>query len=333
MKYFLTGATGFLGGVLARQLLAAGHSVNALVRSPAKAAELSALGVALFPGDITDKDSLREPMRGVDGVFHVAGWYKIGVRDTADARRVNVDGTRNVLEVMRELRVPKGVYTSTVAIFSDTHGRPEAEGFRFTGRHISLYDQTKAEAHDLAEASIAQGLPLVIVQPGVIYGPGDTGSLGRAVDQFLQGKLPMIPSGTTFCFGHVDDIAYGHVLAMEKGKLGASYIIAGPCHRVSEFFGLIAEMTGRRPPMQASPGMMKATAALTGLVEKVMPVPEPYTSEYLRVNAGTTYMGDNSRARRELGYDPRPLRQGVRETLEDLTTTPPKDAGQATRRH
>jgi nucleoside-diphosphate-sugar epimerase len=316
MKYFVTGATGFLGGYVVRQLLAAGHTVNAVVRSPAKAAELAALGVALFPGDITDKDSLRQPMRGVDGVYHIAGWYKIGVRDKRDAGPINVGGTRNMLEVMRDLGISKGVYTSSVVVFSDTHGSKPDESFRYQGPHLSEYDRTKALAHDLAEGFIRDGLPLVIVQSGVIYGPGDTSSLRTAILQYLSGKLPMIPSGTTFCWGYVEDVARGHILAMEKGKPGETYIIAGPCHPLTEFFEMAEQITGIKPPrMQASPAMMKATAGLASVIEKVAPMPEQYSSEYLRVNAGTTYMGDNAKARRELGYEPRALRQGLEETL------------------
>src|SRR5690349_23783726 len=123
MKYFVTGASGFIGGQVARQLVAAGHEVVALVRTPGKADDLAKLGVQLHPGDITNKASLRAPMTGVDGVFHIAAWYKIGVRDKRDAEHINVQGTRNVLEMMRDLGIAKGVYTSTVAIFSDTHGQ------------------------------------------------------------------------------------------------------------------------------------------------------------------------------------------------------------------
>src|SRR5258707_2448074 len=263
MKYFVTGATGFLGGSVARQLLAAGHTVNALVRNPAKAADLAALGAALFPGDITGKESLREPMRGVDGLFHIAGWYKIGTRDKTEAQAINVDGTRNVLEVMREQGIRKGVYTSTLAIWSDTRGRKPDESYRYSGPHISEYDRTKAAAHDLAEGFIRLGLPLVIVQPGVIYGPGDNSSRRTAIVQYLSGKLPMIPSGTTFCWAYVDDVARGHILAMEKGKPGESYIIAGPCHKVSEFFEMAETISGvNAPRMYAAPGMMRATAGL-----------------------------------------------------------------------
>src|SRR5688572_27785843 len=113
MKYFVTGATGFVGSVLAKQLRQAGHEVHASVRDPNKAMLLQSLGVRVFQGDVTEKESMREAMQGVDGVFHVAGWYKIGVKDKSDAERVNVQGTLNILELMKELNTPKGVYTST----------------------------------------------------------------------------------------------------------------------------------------------------------------------------------------------------------------------------
>src|SRR5829696_7563860 len=144
MNYFITGATGFLGGVLARQLRAAGHEVHASIRNPQKASELQSLGIKLFQGDVVDKESMREAMQGVDGVFHVAGWYKIGARDKSDGERVNIQGTRNVLELMKELRIPKGVYTSTLAVHSDTHGQLVDETYRFDGKHISEYDRTTA---------------------------------------------------------------------------------------------------------------------------------------------------------------------------------------------
>jgi len=123
MKYFVTGATGFIGGEVVRQLIAAGHTVVAVVRSPEKAQALTNLGVEIHQGDITDKASLRAPMTGADGVFHIAAWYKLGARDTSVAEKINVQGTRNVLELMQELNIPKGVYTSTVAVFSDTRGK------------------------------------------------------------------------------------------------------------------------------------------------------------------------------------------------------------------
>ncbi len=317
MKYFVTGATGFLGKQVARQLVAAGHSVVALARNPAKAADLAALGVTLAQGDITDQASLRAPMQGVDGVFHIAGWYKIGARDTREGQTINVDGTRHVLEVMRELGIPKGVYTSSLVVWSDTHGRLVDESYRYTGPHLSEYDRSKAAAHELAESFIRDGLPLVILQPGVIYGPGDTSVLHDALVQYLTGKLFIIPSDTAHSLAYVDDVARAHLLAMDKGKIGENYIIGGPPTKLTEFFAMAEAITGIKVTrLRAAPGFMRALAGLTSLIEKVAPMPTEYSSEYLRENAGITYIGDNSKARRVLGYEPRPLRAGLEVTLK-----------------
>jgi nucleoside-diphosphate-sugar epimerase len=133
MNYLVTGATGFIGGRVARQLLAAGHEVIALARTPSKAQELVALGVQVHAGDITDKESLRTPMTGVDGVFHIAAWYKVGTREKSQAETINVGGTRNVLQMMQELGIPKGVYTSTLTVFSDTRGQMVDESYTYVG--------------------------------------------------------------------------------------------------------------------------------------------------------------------------------------------------------
>ncbi|MCC7361825.1 MAG: NAD-dependent epimerase/dehydratase family protein [Anaerolineales bacterium] len=319
MKYFVTGATGFVGGRVARLLRAEGHAVNALVRQPAAAAALAALGVQLFPGDVTDPASLPAGMRGVDGVFHIAGWYKIGQRDKRPGQRVNVEGTRHVLTAMRDLGIPKGVYTSTLAVNSDTHGAVADESYHFHGRHLSEYDRTKAAAHDLAREFSHAGLPLVIVMPGGIYGPGDTSSLGESLRQYLQRRLPLLPSGTALTFAHVDDVARAHLLALEQGHAGQSYIIAGPAHTLIDFFQTAEAITGvPAPRLHAPPGLLRAAAALMGLLEKVVPIEGTYNSESLRVLAGVTYLGTNAKARRELGYAPRDLREGLTETFAEL---------------
>ena len=313
MKYFVTGATGFVGGVLARQLRAAGHDVHASVRSPEKASELQAIGVKLFKGDVTDKESMREAMKGVDGVYHVAGWYKIGTRDKRDGERVNVQGTRNVLELMQELNIPKGVYTSTLAVNSDTHGKLVDETYHFHGDHLSEYDRTKAAAHEIAKGFIAKGLPLVIVMPGLIYGPGDTSTVRTNIISLLKGQLPMLPSQTTLCWAHVDDIVQGHILAMEKGKIGESYIIAGEPFKVADAFILGAQISKKRAPMVAPFQMVKMMSVLARPFDPFLP--ESYTSEGLRIISGVTYIGDNGKAKRELGYNPRPLREGWETTI------------------
>lgn len=318
MRYFVTGATGFVGGRVTRQLLAAGHHVVAVVRSPANAADLAALGVELHQGDVTDKESMRVPMTGADRVFHIAGWYKIGTKDKSDGAKINAEGTRNVLELMHELGIAKGVYTSTLAVFSDTHGQLADETYRYDGPHLSEYDRTKWVAHyEVASPMIAAGLPLVIVQPGLIYGPGDTSSVRTTFIQYLQRKLPLLPTKTAFSWAHVDDVARGHILAMERGKPGESYIIAGPTHTLVEGMSIAERITSIPVPrIRIAPAVMKTMAETMGMVERVLPVPDTYSSEYLRVSAGVTYIGDNAKARRQLGYAPRSLQEGLRETLE-----------------
>jgi nucleoside-diphosphate-sugar epimerase len=314
MRYFLTGATGFLGGVLARQLREAGHEVHAVIRSPQKASELKSLGVKLFQGDVTDKDSMREAMQGVDGVFHLAAWYKIGAKDKSDAERVNVQGTRNVLELMKELRIPKGVYTSTLAVNSDTHGELKNESYHFSGTHLTEYDRTKAAAHDVAKQFIAEGLPLVIVMPGAIYGPGDTSALRRSFLDYLQGKLPMLPNKAGVCWAHVEDAAQGHILAMERGVIGETYIIAGEPCTYQEAFQIASHITGKSAPATVPYQMLKTMSYLVKPFDRFMP--ETYTSEALRVLGGATYWGNNSKAKRFLGYNPRSLTEGLESTLK-----------------
>ena len=313
---FLTGATGFVGGAVARQLSAGGHTVRALVRTPDRAADLARLGVELHRGDVTDKASMRGPMMGVDAVFHVAGWYKLGARARAAARATNVDGTRHVLELMRELGVPKGVYTSTLAVNSDTKGRLVDETYRFAGRHLSIYDQTKAEAHRVADTFIAGGLPLVIVQPGLVYGPGDTSGVRSMLRTFLRREFQILPARTTFCWAHVDDIARGHVLAMDRGQAGRNYFLAGPPHTMAEAMRVASGATGiPAPRVYAPPAALRASAVIVSVIERVAPVPPGYAAESLRALAGTTYIGSNTRARRELGWTVRTLADGWAETV------------------
>ena len=304
MEYLVTGATGFIGGHLARLLLERGHGVRAIVRSPPRAQGLVERGVQVYPGDITDRPSLRPAMLGVDGVFHVAGWYRIGVRDRATAIAVNVEGTRNVLETMRALRIPKGVYTSTLAVYSDTRGVLRDESFRYVGPWLTLYDETKWKAHyEVAEPMARDGLPLVTVLPGLVYGPGDTSPMHDVWLEYLSGRLRAVPKVTAYCFGHVEDTAEAHLQAMERGVPGQSYNISGPPHTLVEALEIARQATGiPAPKWHPSRSTLRMMAALT-------------RNERYRV-AGATYLGDNRKAVRELGFAPRSLEIGLPTTLE-----------------
>jgi nucleoside-diphosphate-sugar epimerase len=199
------------------------------------------------------------------------GWYKHGRREHRTLRHVNIDGTRNVLQAAARSGVPRVVYTSTLAVNSDTGGRVVAESYRFAGRHLSEYDRTKAVAHKIALDHTARGLPLVIVQPGVIYGPDDVGStLGQLTRRIVQGKRVLGPSGGGATFAHVADVARGHVLAMERGRVGESYILAGPTQTYADMLALVARLSGARrrrwsrtpgPPGRAAHRTARAGAA------------------------------------------------------------------------
>lgn len=316
-RYVVTGATGFVGGELVKQLVGRGHQVVALVRKPERATFLRLLGVEVHQGDITERASLRAPMTGADGVFHCAAWYAVGER-FADADRVNVEGTRNVLDVMRDCAIPKGVYTSTIAVFGDTRRRVVDETYRCAGPFASEYDRTKWRAHyEVALPAIARGLPLVIVQPGVVYGPGDTSGIRQLWVRHLRGRLPAVPGRTAYCWGHVEDTARGHILAMERGRVGESYILAGPIHTMRDAVRVAARLSGRRGPfVSVPPFVLRGAAALMGLVERMVQVPPGLSSEYLRVIGGSTYLASSDKARRELGFEARPLEEGLAHTLE-----------------
>ncbi|MDC4203018.1 MAG: NAD-dependent epimerase/dehydratase family protein [Candidatus Manganitrophus sp.] len=317
MRYFITGATGFVGGAIARQLAAAGHQVTALVRRPAQAHDLARLGIALHPGDITDKESMRTPMTGADGIFHVAGWYKIGSKTPVLGKKINVDGTRNVLELMRELRIPRGVYTSTLLVFSDTRGKLVDEATHYEGPWLSEYERTKWMAHtQIAEPMMKEGLPLMMTLPGLVYGPGDTSSVRNLLIQYLKGQLPISPQKTAYAWGHIEDIAKGHLLAMEKGRPGESYILAGPIHTLQEALAIAEQITGiKAPRLHPSPALLRGLSQIVRWLEPILPLPEFYRSESIRAIAGVTYIGSSKKAQRELGFTARPLEEGLCETL------------------
>ncbi len=320
MHYFITGGTGFIGGEVARQLLRAGHRLTLLVRTPEKAAPLATLGAEIAVGDVTRRETVSEAMRGVDGVFHIAGWLGFGGRDRCRFWAVNVEGTRNVLEVMAELGIPKGVYTSSLAVFSDTGGRVVNENFFFDGIHLTEYDRTKYIAlYEVALPLVRRGLPLVTVLPGFVYGPGDTSAAGQVLRLYLKRRLPLIPSGTAFSCAHVEDVARGHILAMEKGTPGRLYNMCGPPHTLEDLMRTSEKITGIPfPNLSLPPAVMRFLSRIASSLETLIPLPAACSSDILILAAGITYLADDSRARRELGFTTRSLEKGLRQTLTAL---------------
>ena len=315
----MTGGTGFIGGRLVRKLRERGDDVAALVRSPGKALELERLGVQLVKGDLTDADAIRRGLDGADACFHGAAIYKVGIpsSEREEMHDTNVRGTERVLDTAIEAAVPRIVYVSTVNVFGNTRGEVVDESYeRPKDGFLSYYDETKYEAHQVARDRIARGAPIVIVQPGGVYGPGDHSEIGNMIDQASSGKLfaYMFPE-TGFNLVHVDDVADGIILAYERGEVGQSYVLGGEIATMRGLVDKTAEIAGRKPPKRDLPvGVLKAVAPAGPVLGKIMGFP-PNFKELISVSDGVTYWAKDDKARERLGYSPRDLDTGLRQTL------------------
>jgi nucleoside-diphosphate-sugar epimerase len=319
VEVFLTGGTGFIGGEVARRLRERGDAVRALVRDPARAARLEDLGCELVRGDVAHAETVRRALEGCDAAIHAAAVYEVGVRKSRHPamRETNVLGTEVVLRAALEARTPKAVYVSTCAAFGNTRGRVVDETYVHPGgAYTSYYEETKVRAHELARRLIAEGLPCVIVQPGMVYGPGDGSDLGRLLERFLGGKLPALPfpelGGNLV---HRDDAAAGILLALDRGRPGEAYVLGGQIGTMRDLIETAARVAGRRPPRFVLPAwLVKAAAPLGPLVGPPLGFP-PNLREAIRSAEGVTFWASDEKARRELGYRPRPLEQGLREAV------------------
>lgn len=318
MEYFVTGATGFIGSHVVEELVEQGDDVIALTRNRSNADHLPD-PVTVVEGDITEKESMRKAMEGVDGVFHIAGWYRIGPGPWREdhAKRINVDGTRNVLELVDELDIPKAVYTSTIAVHSDTDDEYPDESYRFDGEHISIYDRTKWQAHyEVAKPLAEDGVPIVIIQPGIVYGPEDTSQIREMFQDYLQGDLPVMPRELKGIFDYIDDCARAHCLAMAHGEPGEEYHIGGNTATFLEVFEMAEEITGVPAPREVSPTWFGLLAPVVEKTEKLVRPPEGFESEWMYRMAGTTWLADTDKAQHELGIEHRSLEEGLRQYLE-----------------
>ncbi|MEZ4591108.1 MAG: NAD-dependent epimerase/dehydratase family protein [Chloroflexota bacterium] len=327
MKAFVTGGSGFIGQRVVQKLVARGDTVHALARSEASANLLRQLGATVFMGDITDTASMRPAMEGCDVVFHIAAWYKVGAADWGQAEAINVGGTRRVLRLAHELGIPKIVYTSTVAVFGDTQGQLVDETYYKEGPFLTEYDRTKWLAHyKVALPLIEKGAPIVIVMPGAVYGPGDTSVVAQMMRMFFRG-MPLLPGGDlTLTYAHVDDIAAGHLLAADKGKVGESYILTGPAIPLNEMMDFWAHLIGRKPPSIRLAGRpLRKFAPVMGAVGSVLPLPELFSEEAVG-SLGASYMARSDKARTELGWTTRPLQTGLLETFDWIARTEQENA-------
>jgi dihydroflavonol-4-reductase len=297
VKVFVTGATGFIGRALIPHLLTRGHAVTALVHDRAGVPDT----VRIVRGDITDPVSLL-PIAGHDAVIHLAAIYKIGHVDRRLMHAVNVLGTRSVIDAACAASVARIVHVSSTAALGDSNNRDADELHRHDGTFRSYYEETKHIAHGLAQTRIARGAPVMIAIPGGVFGDGDTSVLATTLRAARAGKLPLqVATTSRFQLCHVSRVCAGLAAILERGTLGASYILAGASVSMPE---LIARAAGdHKPPRAVSPRSLRAAAALCDHLG-ALGLDLPLSREALRVMDGSSYVYRSDKARRELDWDP-----------------------------
>lgn len=320
---FLTGATGFIGGRLAAALSARGCRLRCLVRRPERASALVALGAELIRGDVTDHGALQQGMAGATAAWHLAGAYDIGVVDRAAMRRTNVEGTRAFLDAGRATHVPRILYVSTTAVLAPAGpgaemGDPDRP---LQPPYATFYQETKAAAHELALRAQASGLPVTIVSPANVYGPGDAGPNARYIRAVLAHHIPGLSTRPAwYSWVHVDDVVQGMVAATERGRSGAHYVLSGePCD-VNTFTRRVAQLASTwGPPLRIPPAGVQLTGSLFDAVGRATGLRLPISRELADMAAtGRRWVHPYTRAAEELGYAPRSLGEGLPETVSEL---------------
>ncbi|MCX7984605.1 MAG: SDR family oxidoreductase [Bacteroidetes bacterium] len=318
---FVTGATGFIGSKLITTLSERGCNVHALCRPSSNRTGILRDQVRFVEGDITDFDSLVQGMKGCSYVFHLAAYAKNWSSDPSLYYRYNVDGMRNVLNAAAMCGIERIVLTSTIVTFGPTPpgvvGDETME--RITPRFYTEYEETKTLAERVALEYAERGLPIVIVNPTRVYGPGkltEGNSVTLMIDLYDRGKFPiLLNNGKNIGnYVYVDDLVEGHIRAMERGKVGERYILGGENVSLKQFFAIIDEVSGKHhvqfnlPPWGARfyGKMNKIAAELFGFYPQITP---GWVETFL---ADWAY--SSAKAQRELGYTITPLREGIRRT-------------------
>jgi farnesol dehydrogenase len=319
MKVLLTGATGFLGKHVARRLAAHGHALRVLARATSNLDGLPR-DIEIARADVTDAEALRQAATGCGAICHMAAMVKMWVPEREQFDAVNVGGLRNALAAA-ESAGARLVYTSSFIAVGPSGAQPADESQLHPGdRFRNDYERTKALADRVARDAAASR-DVVILYPGVVYGPGDMtdGNLvAKMVADHLHGRFPGVigPGDRAWSYAYVEDVAEGHALALEKGRSGERYFLAGDNVAMNDFFTTLAEVSGTPPPKRHISYSMAALLgyALVGWAE-LTGQPPLLTHQVVNVFR-ENWAYSSAKAQRELGYSPRPLRDGLRETVE-----------------
>lgn len=265
MDVLVTGGTGFVGANLVRELLADGHRVRVLARKGGDRRALGACAIDIAEGDLLDRASVTAAVAGTQRVYHVAADYRLWARDVREIYRANVDGTRHVLEAASLAGVERIVYTSTVgAVGIPKDGTPGDEATPVgLGDMVGAYKASKFLAERVADEMAARGAPVVTVNPSAPIGPWDVKPTptGQMIVDFLRGKMVgSLDTGLNVV--HVRDVARGHILAADRGRIGERYILGNRNMSLLEIFQALSRITGVRAPRFRVPYAVAWTAAV-----------------------------------------------------------------------
>jgi dihydroflavonol-4-reductase len=325
MQALVTGASGFVGAAVARALLAAGHQVRVLLRAQSSRRNLAGLEVEAVIGDLADVGALETALDGCQALFHVAADYRLWAPDPQLLYRSNVDGTRNIIEAARRSGVERMVYTSSVATIglrADSQPSDETDVAQLDAM-IGHYKRSKFLAENWVQQAARAGAPIVIVNPSTPIGPGDVKPTptGRLVLDAATGRMPAyVDTGLNIV--HVDDVAAGHLLAYEHGRIGERYILGGTDLTLQRILSMIARSSGRRAPRLRLPLNLllpvayaaEALARLTGRETRI-------TVDGIRMARHRMYFS-SAKAVRELGYRWRPAQQAIDDAVRWFLQSP-----------
>ncbi len=320
MKIFVTGATGFIGSNLCQRLAADHHAVIALYRDEEKLKPISRVVTQSVRGDLSSTEVLRKALNGCESCFHLAALAKPWVKSREDFHRINVVGTRNVLQACVDAKVHRVVFTSTASVFGPSDN-PIDESHPFCDQLDSEYERTKRQCEFIIDEFRAGGLDIVTVYPSRVYGPGvlsQSNALTTIIKQFLDGKWNLIPDDGTAIGNYVfvDDVVEGHRLALLKSLPCEKYILGGENLSMNAIFDrLQAQLPYHKRIWHAPKSVLNCfarlelwKAKLSGLSPLITP---PFVEKYIK-NWSLT----SDKARRQLGYQPKTFDQGLRETIE-----------------
>jgi nucleoside-diphosphate-sugar epimerase len=322
MRIFVTGGAGFIGLAVVRRLVARGDRVVAVVRDPDRATALTDLGVETRAGDLTRTAAIVDAMRGTDAALHIAGMYRIGIPASMRPAMLdaNVGSTHRIIDATVTAGVERLVYVSTVNVLGNTEGRILDERHRrdLADGFLSYYDETKYLAHRAVRERIDAGFPAVIAMPGATYGPRDHSGIGQQLRGAHDGSLGYVALGDTGISAvFVEDVAAGIIGALDRGRLGESYVLGGENTRLRDAMRVAARIGGRGlPRLELPTAMLRVGSKAPAVLARAAGLPDDLR-EVLRSSLGVTFWASSAKAATELGYRPRDLASGLRATFDE----------------